>query len=73
MRRWYGSSDEEGVGTVGGVEAFMGFVRSSVKVPNPRCCWRVASTAEELGDWTPNPQMTFCFVSEFACENMHSC
>jgi len=45
---------------------FKGFVRSSVNVPDVKCCWRTASTAEEPGGWVPNAQMTFCMVSVLA-------
>jgi hypothetical protein len=42
-------------------------VRSSVCVPESRCCVMVASTAAELGAVVENAQMIFCCVSEFAC------
>lgn len=40
-------------------------VKSSVSVPESRCCARLASTDEELGDVVPKAQMMFCCVSEF--------
>lgn len=46
----------------------MTVVRSSVNVPELMCCWRVASTAAELGATVAKAQMTFCCVSEFACK-----
>jgi len=47
----------------------MGLVRSSSKVPESRCCWRVASDADELGGIVPKAHMTFCSVSELAFTN----
>lgn len=44
----------------------MALVRSRVRVPEPRCCCKLAFTAEESGFVVPNAQMISCWVSEFA-------
>jgi hypothetical protein len=40
------------------IEVEVGLVKSSWKVPESRCCWRVASADGELGGTVPKAHMT---------------
>jgi hypothetical protein len=42
----------------------IGLVRSNVKVPEARCCSRIAFLAEEPGLVVPKAQIIACIVSE---------
>jgi len=61
-----GMSEDPLEGVVDGELESIVLVKSSVCVPESRCCAIVASTAEELGADVENAQMICCCVSEFA-------
>lgn len=63
-----GMSEDPLEGVVDGELESIVFVKSSVFVPESRCCTMVASGSEELGAVVANAQIIFCCVSEFAYE-----